>query len=64
MPQLLLMCEIAASKLVTEHMSLEALELCKHQSKATRNKLTHIRSAVTIKYVLGEEIRGVDELYA
>ena len=64
MPQLFLMCEIAASKLVTEHMSLEALALCKHQPKATRNKLTHIRSAVTIKYVLGEEIRGVDELYS
>ena len=62
MPRLSLMCEIAASQLVTPSTCLEALVLCEQQYRNTGNRLTHLRQAVMLYHVIGSGPKGVDDL--
>jgi hypothetical protein len=62
MPRLSLMCEIAASQLVTDSTALEALVLCEQQYKLTGNRLPHLRKAVMLQHVLGCGPKGVEKL--
>ena len=61
-PRLSLMCEIAASQVVTANTVLEALALCEQQHKATGNRLTHLRKAVMLHHILGRGRKGVNDL--
>lgn len=61
MPRLSLMCEIAASRLVTSSTVLEALAACTAQQKRTGNKLPRLRRAA-MAHVFGRGRRGVAEL--
>jgi len=62
MKRLSLMCEIAASLLVTKPHILEALSLCQLQYKRTRNNLPLLRKAIMSHHILGNRSRGVTEL--
>jgi len=62
MPRLSLMCEIAASQLVSNPYVLEALALCQFQFEQTGNHLPILRKAVMLQHVLGHGKSGVVEL--
>lgn len=62
LPRFSLMCEIAASQLVSTSTSLEALALCEEQRKQTGNKLIHLRKAVMLYHILGHGSKGVNDL--
>jgi len=62
MPRLSLMCEVAASQLITSASILEALALCEEQFRSTGNRLPHLRKAAMLCHILGHGPRGVDEL--
>jgi hypothetical protein len=62
MPRLSLMCEIAASELVTDNSALEALALCEQQYRLTGNRLTHLRKSVMLYHVFGYGKKGVEKL--
>jgi len=62
MPRLSLMCEIAASEMVTDHSALEALALCEQQSRLSGNRLAHLRKSVMLYHVLGCGKKGVEKL--
>lgn len=62
LPRLSLMCEIAASQLVTDSTALEALVSCEQQYKLTGNRLPHLRKAVMLHHVLGYGPKGVEKL--
>jgi hypothetical protein len=62
LPRLSLMCEIAASELVSHVSVLEALALCEEQHRSTGNQLIHLRKAVMLYYILGRGPRGVNDV--
>jgi hypothetical protein len=62
MSRLSLMCEIAASEMVTDHSALEALALCEQQYRLSGNHLTHLRKSVMLYHVLGCGKKGVEKL--
>merc|ERR1719362_2426177 len=62
MPRLSLMCEIAASQLVSSPYVLEALALCQCQFEQTGNRLPILRKAVMLQHVFGNGKSGVVEL--
>ena len=62
MLRLSLMCEIAASQLITDSTALEALVLCEQQFKLTGNRLPHLRKAVMLHHILGCGPKGVEKL--
>jgi len=62
LPRLSLMCEIAASKLITSHTVLESLAFCEVQYRATGNRLLILRKAAMLYHILGHGPKGVAEL--
>lgn len=61
MPRLSLMCEIAASNLLSSSNIVDALSLCNSQKGATGNDLPRLRKAA-MERILGHGTRGVTEL--
>lgn len=62
LPRFSLMCEIAASQLVTRSTGLEALALCEEQRRKNGNHLNRLRKAVMMYHILGNGSKGVTEL--
>lgn len=62
LPRLSLMCEIAASQLISSSSLLKALALCEEQKQKTGNNLLHLRKAVMLRHILGRGPRGVSDL--
>jgi len=62
LPRLSLMCEIAASKLVSSRTVLDALALCQLQSQRTGNKLSILRKACMLNHVLKGKGNVLDDL--
>eukprot|EP00551_Chaetoceros_affinis_P005298 CAMPEP_0203683902 /NCGR_PEP_ID=MMETSP0090-20130426/47759_1 /ASSEMBLY_ACC=CAM_ASM_001088 /TAXON_ID=426623 /ORGANISM="Chaetoceros affinis, Strain CCMP159" /LENGTH=743 /DNA_ID=CAMNT_0050553059 /DNA_START=95 /DNA_END=2326 /DNA_ORIENTATION=+ len=60
--RLSLMCEVAASQLVTSTSLLEALALCEEQHRSSGNQLLYLRKAVMLYHILGHGPRGVNDL--
>lgn len=58
------MCECAATILVTEYTSLEALALCESQYQKTGNCLPTLRKTVMMYHLMGDGSKGVLELYS
>jgi hypothetical protein len=57
-PRLSLMCEIAASQLVTADTALEALALCEEHFKSTGNCLKFLRKTVMLQHLLTHRSAG------
>ena len=64
LPRLSLMCEVAASQLVSSKTVVEALALSSTQYQRTGNKLPILRKAAMLEHVLGKGPRGVAHLYS
>jgi len=64
LPRFSLMCEVAASQLVSSKAVVEALALCSSQQQRTGNKLPILRKAAMLEHVLGKGPRGVADLYS
>lgn len=65
LPRLSLLCEIAASQLVTAQTLLESLALCEESKRGKGgNGLAILRRAVMMQHVLAHGSRGVSELAA
>lgn len=62
LPRLSLMCEIAASELVTNATALEALVACQQQYRISGNRLVYLRKAVMKYHVFGSGPKGIEEL--
>jgi len=61
LPRFSLMCEIAASQLVTDTTALEALALCEQQFRDSGNGLKHLRKIV-MQSILGRGMSGIRDL--
>ena len=62
-PRLSLMCEVAASQLVSRRSVLDALALCNAQQQRTGNKLPILRKAAMLDHIFVGKSRGVSSLY-
>jgi hypothetical protein len=61
LPRLSLMCEIAASQLVTSNTALEALGLCEQQFRSTGNNLQFLRKTVMLHHLLSRGSVGFND---
>ena len=62
-PRMSLMCEVAASQLVSRRSVLDALALCNAQQQRTGNKLPILRKAAMLDHIFVGKSRGVSSLY-
>lgn len=63
LPRLSLMCEVAASQLVSRRSVLDALALCNAQQQRTGNKLPILRKAAMLDHIFAGKSRGVGSLF-
>lgn len=63
MPRLSLMCEIAASQLVTLKNVIDVLSACQLQQQKTGNRLPLLRKAAMLDCVYAHGCMGIDRLY-
>ena len=63
LPRLSLMCEVAASQLVSRRSVVDALALCNAQQQRTGNKLPILRKAAMLDHIFAGKSRGVGSLF-